>query len=252
MAVLASVDDFLEVIQKSNLLESGRLDRAIEELTRDQAMPVKPSQLAAVLVRRGLLTNFQATQLVNGRWHGFFIGGKYKLLEPLGAGGMGKVFLCEHTLLRKLVAVKILPAEKLNDPALVERFYREARATAALNHPNIVRCHDVDKDQKLHYIVMEYVDGVSLQQLVSQHGPLDPVRAAHYISQTAAGLQHAHEAGWVHRDIKPGNLLVDRESSRFSTWDWPASSWTRATNSRRTWTTRPCSAPRTIFRPSRQ
>lgn len=211
MAVLASVDDFLEVIKKSNLLESGRLDREIEELTREQAMPVKPSQLAAVLVRRGLLTNFQATQLVNGRWHGFFIGGKYKLLEPLGAGGMGKVFLCEHTLLKKLVAVKILTAEKLNEPSLIERFYREARAIAALNHPNIVRCHDVDKDQKLHYIVMEYVDGVSLQQLVSHNGPLDPIRAAHYVSQTAAGLQHAHEAGWVHRDIKPGNLLVDRE-----------------------------------------
>jgi serine/threonine protein kinase len=97
------------------------------------------------------------------------------------------------------------------EASLIERFYREAKATAALDHPNIVRCHDADKDDKLHYLVLEYVDGISMQQLVSQHGPLDPVRAAHYISQTAAGLQHAHEVGWVHRDIKPGNLLVDRQ-----------------------------------------
>src|SRR5262245_22256905 len=211
MPVLASVDQFLELLKKSNLVDPNRLEQELAALELEAAMPPKPSQLAAVLVRRGLLTNFQATQLVNGRWHGFFVSGKYKLLEPLGVGGMGKVFLAEHTLLKRLVAVKILPAEKMSDPSLVERFYREARAIAALDHPNIVRCHDVDKDQKLNYLVMEYVDGVSLQQLVAQTGPLDPVRAAHYISQTAAGLQHALEASWVHRDIKPGNLLVDRQ-----------------------------------------
>ena len=211
MPVLASIDEFLEVVHKSNLITRQRLEGEVANLEREGGMPSKPSQLAALLVRRGLLTNFQATQLVNGRWHGFFISGKYKLLEPLGEGGMGKVFLAEHTMLKRLVAIKILPPGKLSDAALVERFYREARAIAALDHPNIVRCHDVDKDQKLHYLVMEYVDGVSLQQLVAQNGPLDPVRAAHYVSQTAAGLEHADEAGWVHRDIKPGNLLVDRQ-----------------------------------------
>lgn len=211
MSVLASVDEFLEVLKKSGLVEAAPLEKELDDLAGDRGLPSKPSQLAALLVRRGLLTNFQATQLVNGRWHGFFVAGKYKLLEPLGAGGMGKVFLCAHTLLKRLVAIKILPSEKMSEPSMVERFYREARAIAALNHPNIVRCHDVDRDQKLHYLVMEYVDGVSLQQLVAQTGPLDPVRAAHYVSQTAAGLQHAHEAGWVHRDIKPGNLLVDRK-----------------------------------------
>src|SRR5262249_24590885 len=193
-----------------SLVEAERLDAELDQLG-NAGLPAKPSQLAAVLVRRGLVTNFQATQLLHGKWHGFLIGGKYKLLEPLGAGGMGKVFLCEHTLLKRLVAVKILPGNKMNDPALVERFYREARAIAALNHPNMLRCHDVDKDQKLHFLVMEYVDGISLHQLVAQTGPLTPTRAAHYVSQTACGLQHAHEAGWVHRDVKPGNILVDRQ-----------------------------------------
>ena len=90
------------------------------------------------------------------------------------------------------------------------RFYREARAVAALDHPNIVRAYDIDKYEKLHFLVMEYVDGASLQEVVARHGPLDPARAAHYIAQAAVGLQHAHELGMVHRDIKPGNLLLER------------------------------------------
>src|SRR5437867_145050 len=84
-----------------------------------------------------------------------------------------------------------------------------SRAAAALDHPNIVRAHDLDTDAatNLHFLVMEYVDGSSLQEIVKKFGPMDATRAAHYISQAAEGLQHAHEAGWVHRDIKPANLL---------------------------------------------
>jgi serine/threonine protein kinase len=84
---------------------------------------------------------------------------------------------------------------------------------AALDHPNIVRAHDIDQDGGLHYLVMEYVDGSSLQDIVAQHGPMDPVRAAHYVAQAAHGLQHALEGGLVHRDIKPGNLLLDRSGT---------------------------------------
>src|SRR5205823_1453125 len=110
----------------------------------------------------------------------------------------------------RLVAVKVLPAAQARDPANLERFEREARAVAALNHPNIVRAHDIDEDKSLHYLVMEYVEGDSLHNVVKKNGPLDPTRAAHYVAQAAAGLQHAHEAGLVHRDIKPANLLLDR------------------------------------------
>jgi serine/threonine protein kinase len=123
---------------------------------------------------------------------------------------MGKVFLCEHLMLRRQVAIKVLPRSRTDNPMHVERFYREARAVAALDHPNIVRCFDVDRDGPSHFMVMEYVDGQSLDAITSRRGPMEPLRAAHYIRQAALGLQHAHEAGWVHRDIKPANILLDR------------------------------------------
>src|SRR5207247_730125 len=154
--------------------------------------------------------NFQAEQFLAGKWRRFTLG-KYKVLERLGAGGMGSVYLCEHKLMRRRVAVKVLPTAKAADPASLERFYREARAVAALDHPNIIRAYDVDHEEDLHFLVMEYVDGLSLQDLVRKSGPLAPATAANYIGQAARGLQHAHEvAGLVHRDIKPGNLIVDR------------------------------------------
>src|SRR3989442_406990 len=113
--------------------------------------------------------------------------------------------------MRRRAAVKVLPTARASDPSALERFYREARAVAALDHPNIVRAYDIDQEDNLHFLVMEYVDGTSLQELVKKSGPLEPGRSAHYIRQAAMGLQHAHEvAGLVHRDIKPGNLIVDR------------------------------------------
>ena len=161
-----------------------------------------------------LLTFFQAKQLKLGRYKRFTIGSKYRLLELIGAGGMGAVYLCEHTLMQRLVALKVLPVEKLDDQSNLERFYREARAVAALDHPNIVRAYDIDQYEKLHFLVMEYVDGHEpsgdRRPLRLEKKPFDPIRAAHYIAQAAVGMQHAHELGMVHRDIKPGNLLLDR------------------------------------------
>ena len=136
---------------------------------------------------------------------------KYRLLELLGVGGMGAVYLCEHTLMKRLVALKVLPVEKLDDPSALERFYREARAVAALDHPNIVRAYDIDKYEQAPLPG----HGVRGRDAASRRsspgtGRCDPVRAAHYVAQAADGLQHAHELGMVHRDIKPGNLLLDR------------------------------------------
>jgi eukaryotic-like serine/threonine-protein kinase len=113
--------------------------------------------------------------------------------------------------MRRHVAVKVLQGEKAKDPKALERFHREARAAAALDHPNIVRAFDVGQEDRFHYLVMEYVDGQSLRQLVKSDGPLSATLAADYLRQCALGLNHAHEAGLVHRDIKPSNLMVDRE-----------------------------------------
>src|SRR5205807_3097877 len=108
-------------------------------------IPEDPAFFATGLVTQGVLTRFQADQLLEGRWRRFFIG-KYKVLERIGSGGMGTVFLCEHRLMRRRVAVKVLPTALADQPSILERFYREAQAVAALDHPNIVRAYDIDCD----------------------------------------------------------------------------------------------------------
>jgi serine/threonine protein kinase len=210
MPAPATNDELLDLLRKSGVQEEKKLDAYLEKLRTGSVFPNEPSKLAGYMVRDGLLTNFQAEQLLLGKWRRFNIG-KYKVLERLGAGGMGSVYLCEHKLMRRRVAVKVLPTAKAEDPSSLERFYREARAVAALDHPNIVRAYDIDQDDNLHFLVMEYVDGSSLQEIGKKIGQFDVLRACHYIYQAALGLQHAHEtAGLVHRDIKPGNILVDR------------------------------------------
>jgi eukaryotic-like serine/threonine-protein kinase len=210
MPAPSTSDEFLDLIRKSGVLDEKRLDAYLDKARATSSLPSEPSKLAGLLVRDAILTHFQAEQFLQGKWRRFTIG-KYKVLERIGSGGMGSVYLCEHKLMRRRVAVKVLPTAKADDTSSLERFYREARAVAALDHVNIVRAYDIDQDDKLHFLVMEYVDGASLQEMVKRGGPLDPIRAAHYMRQAAQGLQHAHDcAGLVHRDIKPGNILVDR------------------------------------------
>ncbi len=208
MPAPSTIDEFLELVRKSNVLDEKKLDAYLEKSRA--ALPPDPGQAAGYLIRDGILTRFQAEQFLLGKWRRFHIG-KYKVLERLGSGGMGSVYLCEHRLMRRRVAVKVLPTAKADDPSSLERFYREARAVAALDHPNIVRAYDIDQDEKLHFLVMEYVDGASFQEIVKKSGPMDVLRACHYVRQSCFGLQHAHDsAALVHRDIKPGNILVDR------------------------------------------
>jgi len=209
MPAPTSIDEFVELVRKSGVLDEKRLDAQVEKLREAGELPTDAVKLAAALVQDGFLTNFQAEQLVQGKWRRFTIG-KYRVLERLGSGGMGSVFLCEHIFMRRRVAVKVLPSAKAADPSSLERFYREARAVAAVDHPNIVHAYDIDQDGSLHFIVMEFVDGPSFQEIVRRGGPVSLERACHYISQAAQGLEHASTAGLVHRDIKPGNILVDR------------------------------------------
>jgi eukaryotic-like serine/threonine-protein kinase len=210
MPAPATLAEFVDLVRRSGLVPANTLD----ELLRRAQPPATADQAASALVRDGLLTFFQAKQLRQGRYKRFTIGSKYRLLELIGAGGMGAVYLCEHTIMKRLVALKVLPTDKLDDQSNLDRFFREARAVAALDHANIVRAYDIDQFEKLHFLVMEYVDGTSLQEIVARYTfekkQLDPIRAAHYTAQAAVGMQHAHELGMVHRDIKPGNVLLDR------------------------------------------
>ncbi len=208
MPAPATLDEFLLLVQRSGLVADDRLDEFLRELDASRSMPADPAQLADRCVRAGLLTFLQAEQLLQGKWRGFAIG-KYKVLERIGFGGMGQVYLCEHERMRRKVAVKVLPTTG-QEPGALERFEREARAAAALDHPNIVRAFDLDQAGDLHFLVMEYIDGPTFYDLVRQNGPLEVPRACHYVRQAALGLQHAHEHGLVHRDIKPSNLVVDR------------------------------------------
>jgi serine/threonine protein kinase len=212
MPAPASLDDLVKLIRKSGMVDEPRLDAYLEKLRQSGSPPADVKKLAGTMVKDGLLTYFQAEQFLLGKWRGFTIG-KYKLLERIGFGGMGQVFLCEHMYMRRRVAIKVLPPAKAEEPAALGRFYREARAAAALDHPNIVRTHDIDQDGNLHFLVMEYVDGSSMLDIIKKSGPMDVGRATHYVAQSAQGLDHAYRVGVIHRDIKPGNIMVDRGGS---------------------------------------
>jgi len=207
-----TVEQLLELIKRSGLVERDQLAKIISEIKSSGERPTEPEDLAQRFIDAGVLTRWQADKLLEGRHRGFFLG-KYKLLGHLGTGGMSSVYLAEHVLMRRRVAIKVLPQKRVNDSSYLQRFYREARAAAALNHPNIVLAHDVDHDGGNHFLVMEYVEGSDLQVLVKRDGPLDYVQAANYIYQAAKGLEHAHRSGLIHRDMKPANLLVDQRGT---------------------------------------
>jgi formylglycine-generating enzyme required for sulfatase activity/serine/threonine protein kinase len=205
---IASVANFVKVMQESQLLDAAHL----EELTGDlQARFPDPKALARELVRRGWLTAYQVNQLWKGRGKELVLG-PYLLLDNLGEGGMGQVFKARHRLMDRVVALKVIREERLADPDAVRRFHREIRAAAQLAHPNIVIAHDAAEVGKVHLLVMEFIEGTDLAKLIAERGPLPVAEACDYVRQAALGLQHAHERGLVHRDIKPSNLLLTKRA----------------------------------------
>ncbi len=205
-------EQFVELAQKSNLADAKALVEAIRTLRSENEgeLPADPVQVAKYFEKGNLLTRWHCEKLLQGKYRGFFLG-KHKLLGHLGTGGMSTVYLAEHLMLHHKRAIKVLPKSKLGNNSYLLRFQQEAKAIASLNHPNIVRAHDIDNENDTHYIVMEYVEGADLQTIVKKHGPLSYEKVADYTYQAALGLQHAHEKGLIHRDVKPANLLVNRE-----------------------------------------
>ncbi len=181
----------------------GQVEREIriDELNEE----IFQKRLAAVLVELGYLNAWQVIQLQQGRTK--FTLGLYRIVDSIGRGGMGQVFKGEHPVLAREVAIKVLPREK-STPEAVANFNREMKTLARLDHPNLVRAYDAGQDGSVHFLVTEYVPGKDLRKMVRAQGRMGMASAANIISQVAAGLQHAHEQGLVHRDVKPGNVLV--------------------------------------------
>jgi len=209
-----TANKLLELVRRSGLVDEARLATFLAKASAEHGDAALDDQdrLADLLIQAGLLTRWQADKLLAGKHKGFRLG-KYKLLGQIGKGGMSSVYLAEHELMKRRVAVKVLPQNRVGDASYLDRFRLEARAVARLDDPNIVRAYDIDNEGNIHYIVMEYVDGQDLHQIVSQNGPLSYEAAVDYIAQVANGLQHAHEMGMVHRDIKPANCLLDKHET---------------------------------------
>ena len=205
-----SVDAFLDYVQKSGLADSGALETALAPLKAKHggSLPEDADLVAAELIDAKLITSWHSEKLMDKKYKGFFLG-KYKLLRHIGSGGMSSVYLAEHLLMRRQRAIKVLPKARVNDSSYLARFHLEAQATASLDHPNIVRAYDVDNDGDTHFLVMEYIEGRDLQNIVKAEGPLPLELACNYIAQAAEGLDYSHKSSLIHRDVKPANLLVD-------------------------------------------
>jgi serine/threonine protein kinase len=218
---------FAQTALASGLVSQADLDQAAAALAPGQTRPVDAEPgairlagddppradqtdeaLAAKLVELGRINRWQADQLLVGRSRWTL--GPYRIIDELGHGGMGHVFKAEHSIMRRIVAIKVLPVSK-STPEAIERFRREVQAQAQLDHPNLVRAYDAGQDGNVHFLVTEYVPGLDLRRLIKGHGPLGMPAAAAVICQAAKGLEHAHSRGLIHRDVKPGNLLVTPE-----------------------------------------
>jgi eukaryotic-like serine/threonine-protein kinase len=189
-------------------LRSGRVTNAQWDQAVAEARSKSDEAIAAALIFRGAITEYQAQQLRAGRSK--LTLGPYLITDWIGQGGMGQVFKAVHNVMGRECAVKVLPLEKSTDVSR-ESFIREIRLQAGLDCPYLVRAFDAGQDGNVHYLVTEYVPGTDLRKLVRTRGPLSMEHAALIMSQAAKGLQYAHELGLVHRDVKPGNILVTPE-----------------------------------------
>jgi serine/threonine-protein kinase len=169
-------------------------------------------RLARQAVHAKALTLWQAQQLLAGRTTGFKVD-RYVLLDLIGQGGMGRVYLAQDSRLNRRVALKILAPERVNNPRAIARFQREARVGAQLQHEHLVRIYDFGESNGRYFLVMEYIEGKTIGTLISEGGAMPPVAAVRLVRQVALGLEHAHRKGLIHRDVNPYNILVTRDGT---------------------------------------
>lgn len=206
-----SPKSFLRLLDRSGIVDDEHLKDTLARLSEQASgQTIGTAQLTKHLIDSGLITQWHVEKLLAGKYKGFFLG-KYKLLGHLGTGGMSSVYLAEHKISGNRRAIKVLPRKRVSDKSYLDRFYREGRAAASLDHPNVVRIYDICNEDDTHYMVMEHVRGTDLYAMVKSDGPMSFERAVEYIAQACVGLEHAHQRGMVHRDIKPANLLCTDE-----------------------------------------
>jgi serine/threonine-protein kinase len=203
------VPEFLDLLDRTKILRPEQFEEVINDL---QVGYSDLRALAGELIRRKWLTPYQVNQLARGHYDDLVLG-SYLLVKRLGRGGMGQVFKAKHVFMNRFVALKIIREDKLSSEDMVSRFRREIQAAAQLVHPNIVRAYDAGQAGARFFLVMEYIKGPTLADLIDQHGRLGKAQTCDYIRQVAGGLQHAYERGVIHRDIKPSNLLLDAEQN---------------------------------------
>lgn len=207
-----TAENFVDYVERSRLVDEDQLRASLDALRQKHGgkLPEDADVVAQHLVKADLITQWHADKIFDRKYKGFFLG-KYKLLRHIGSGGMSSVYLAEHTLMKRRRAIKVLPKARVNDSSYLARFHLEAQATASLDHPNVVRAYDVDNDGDTHYLVMEFIEGKDLQNVVKQEGPLPLELACNYVAQAAEGLHYAHQNNLIHRDVKPANLLIDEK-----------------------------------------
>jgi len=207
-ASAAAVDlhGLLSAARTLGLIAADDLKRFAEGASGDAV------RLARTLVQAGKLTPYQAGALLQGKARGLLIG-HYLVLEKLGVGGMGVVFKARHRPSARVVALKMLPPSFGRDRDAVRRFRREFEVASRLSHPNLVAAIEASEDRGVHFLTMDYIEGYDLERLVTNGGPLALKLALHCAIQAARGLEAAHAQGIIHRDIKPGNVMIDSAGS---------------------------------------
>jgi serine/threonine protein kinase/formylglycine-generating enzyme required for sulfatase activity len=207
----ATIDDFLVCLDAAGILSPAECQAFLDKLPAE-SRPATPKALAAELVKAGKITKFQSAGLLQGKLK-YLLFGEYLVLDKIGQGGMGQVLKAEHRRMKRVVALKVMSGSEMQRPDAVRRFQREVQAAARLIHSNIVTAFDANEANGIHFLVMEFVDGQDLASIIHQRGALPADKAVDVVLQAARGLAYAHENGIIHRDIKPGNLLLDKRGT---------------------------------------
>jgi serine/threonine-protein kinase len=199
-----SVDTLLTVLRRVQLFAPEQVDEVARELGPHFEDPLA---LAEYLAEADWLTPYQVKALFTGHWDELVIG-PYQVLDRLGEGGVSEVFKAWDTARGRVVALKVLRQHLQSKTDAIRQFRRELQAVTRLSHPNVIKTYDAEQVGALHYFAMEFVEGMDLDRFVQRTGPLAVDQACDYIRQVAQGLQHAHQLGLVHRDVKPANLFL--------------------------------------------